>query len=74
VITVADDGVGYNAQGGRKGIGHKNITSRVKKLGGDWEIKSDKGKGTSITIKIPYSEIELEGGQNTLRKNKLQEV
>jgi two-component system, NarL family, sensor kinase len=74
VITVADDGMGFQAQGGKKGIGHKNISSRVQKLGGVWDVSSAKGKGTTITIKIPYSEMDMKGGRSALRKGKLQEA
>ncbi len=74
VITIADNGKGFNAQNGKKGIGHKNISSRVASIHGHWEISSSKGKGTRVTIRIPYSEAGEVRGQDSLRKGNLQEV
>jgi len=74
VIAIADDGKGFNAQNGKKGIGHKNINSRVASIHGHWEISSSKGKGTRVTIRIPYSEAGEVRGQDSLRKGNLQEV
>ncbi|SDQ70099.1 tetratricopeptide repeat-containing sensor histidine kinase [Flagellimonas zhangzhouensis] len=52
-LTIADDGVGFDVNRGRKGIGIRNIISRTKKLKGKLDIDSEKGKGTSISILIP---------------------
>jgi signal transduction histidine kinase len=53
ITTIEDDGLGFDTQKSKKGIGVKNITSRVKQLNGDWEIHSTQGKGTKIVIKVP---------------------
>lgn len=73
-ITVSDDGRGFNTQNGKKGIGHKNITSRVKKMGGQWEVHSEPGKGTRVLIKIPYREFSPEGQKRSGVKKALQKI
>lgn len=52
-LTILDDGVGFDVDKKSKGIGLQNIESRVTSCQGTFEIKSKKGKGTSITIDIP---------------------
>ncbi|WP_127020766.1 tetratricopeptide repeat-containing sensor histidine kinase [Flagellimonas beolgyonensis] len=58
-LTIADDGVGFDVNKGRKGIGLKNIISRTKKVKGTVDIDSKKGTGTTITVTIPARFIEL---------------
>ncbi len=53
-ISLSDDGKGFDPRKGKKGIGHKNITSRVDKLNGRWELSSKIGKGTELILQIPY--------------------
>jgi len=64
IVTLKDNGRGFDDKKGKKGIGHKNITSRVNKLNGDWSLESKPGKGTLVTVKVPYllpeSKIEVQ--------------
>ena len=53
IIHIKDDGKGFQVQKKRKGIGMKNIQSRVQKLKGVLEFTSTIGEGTSVLIKIP---------------------
>lgn len=53
IISLTDDGVGFNVRKGKRGIGLKNITSRVQKLQGTWDIKSKIGEGTTVIINVP---------------------
>lgn len=53
LLKVIDDGVGFNVKKGRRGIGLKNITSRINKINGNLEIKSAPGKGTEMIISVP---------------------
>lgn len=53
VITIKDDGIGFNVKKVRKGIGVKNMKSRIKKLKGKFNINSEINKGTTIILKIP---------------------
>ncbi len=54
LVTLTDDGRGFNTGKGKKGIGHKNIRSRLMKVNGSWEVKSKPGKGTRIFVRIPF--------------------
>ncbi|WP_143592070.1 tetratricopeptide repeat-containing sensor histidine kinase [Tenacibaculum holothuriorum] len=52
-ITLQDDGIGFNTEKKKKGIGIKNINSRVVKIGGTIDLLSEENKGTTLVIKIP---------------------
>ncbi|NRA93675.1 MAG: sensor histidine kinase, partial [Psychroserpens sp.] len=54
LISIADDGKGFDVNKSKKGIGLKNINSRVEDLGGTVDFESEIGSGTVITINIPY--------------------
>lgn len=53
VLTIKDDGLGFKVKQKNKGIGIKNMKSRVEKLNGEIDIHSILNKGTRITIQIP---------------------
>ncbi len=55
-IIVEDDGCGFNYKG-RKGIGLNNITERLSSVKADFNLESSLGKGTTITIDIPISQL-----------------
>jgi len=52
-VILSDNGVGFNPKKNKKGIGQKNIFSRVKKIKAKINIDSQMGKGTKIKITIP---------------------
>jgi sensor histidine kinase YesM len=57
-VTIEDDGVGFDPAApmsdGRKHIGIENVKHRLAVMcGGSMEIKSERGKGTLVTIRIP---------------------
>ncbi len=56
-ILFADNGAGFNAAltAKIKGFGLRSISNRVKLLNGQLNIESAKGKGTSVSIDIPYN-------------------
>lgn len=54
-LSITDDGVGFEVQKSKKGIGLKNITSRVKELNGTVQFQSEIHNGTTTLIKIPYT-------------------
>ncbi|WP_424000345.1 tetratricopeptide repeat-containing sensor histidine kinase [Maribacter sp. IgM3_T14_3] len=52
-VIMSDNGIGYNVNKGKKGIGIRNITSRIDKLNGTFHIDSSEGQGTTISLNIP---------------------
>jgi signal transduction histidine kinase len=57
-IAVEDDGKGFNIElaKSQKGMGLKNIESRVKILKGSFDYRTAPGKGTSVLIDIPATD------------------
>ncbi|TJY38239.1 tetratricopeptide repeat protein [Pontimicrobium aquaticum] len=53
LCTIEDDGSGFNVNKARKGIGLKNIDSRIRDIGGKVEVYSKIDVGTIIKIFIP---------------------
>jgi PAS domain S-box-containing protein len=51
VIEVSDDGVGGAALGGGSGL--RGLTDRVEALGGQLDVRSRRGSGTSLRAEIP---------------------
>ena len=55
IISLKDDGIGFNTEKKKKGIGIKNITARVQKLGGNLEFISKENQGTTLVIITPFN-------------------
>ncbi len=59
IIDIKDNGVGFEAKmyevGKGLGYGLSNILATVEKLNGKVDIKSAKGEGTEVLIKIPIN-------------------
>jgi signal transduction histidine kinase len=53
LLVINDDGIGFNVNKGKKGIGLQNMLSRINECKGTFEVKSKKGEGTTITVRIP---------------------
>ena len=53
-LTVEDNGKGFDPNAKYSGIGLQNIKSRVDFLGGEIDIGSAPGEGTSIFISAPF--------------------
>jgi two-component system sensor histidine kinase UhpB len=53
VITITDNGVGFDPRKRMKGIGLMNITSRAEVHNGDVDIISAPGSGCTVKISIP---------------------
>ncbi len=75
-ITIVDDGKGFLLKKGKKGIGMRNIASRIKKLNGTWNIDSEIGKGTQLTFVIPtvYNERITDVTSIEIEEKNLQEI
>ncbi len=56
-LSIADNGIGFDTNRGKRGIGLRNVTSRVKKLKGTLRLESAKGKGTTVLVFIPSGPI-----------------
>ncbi len=54
-IQIVDDGIGFDTKKSKKGIGIKNINSRIAKLQGNVSLVSEPNKGTHLQIKIPVT-------------------
>jgi two-component system NarL family sensor kinase len=52
LVSITDDGVGFDSSKIKNGIGLKNIKSRVKEIGGKLQLNSAVGGGTNININI----------------------
>jgi signal transduction histidine kinase len=50
-LTITDDGIG--GADSRKGSGLIGLTDRVEAHGGQLEISSQTGRGTSLVVTIP---------------------
>jgi signal transduction histidine kinase len=53
LMSIKDDGKGFNVTKARKGIGLKNIASRAEEIGGEVKIDSEINVGTTFKISIP---------------------
>jgi signal transduction histidine kinase len=74
VITIQDNGKGFDLSRGKKGIGHKNIESRVKKINGKWHLRSAPGIGTTVLLEIPLEYISQEAKKEISLPKDLQEA
>lgn len=53
-LAIEDDGDGFDVNKSKKGIGIKNINSRVNEVEGTAQFNSEPNKGTEVLISIPY--------------------
>lgn len=53
VLSILDNGKGFDVQKSKKGIGLKNIEDRIKEINGKLNINSQVNKGTNIIIIVP---------------------
>ncbi len=57
ILTIADDGCGFDMEANRSGNGLRNIRLRAEKLQGTATIQAEPGKGTFITCIFPVPTI-----------------
>jgi len=62
VVTVQDDGIGFDRSERFPGMGLKNMQKRAETLGGQVDIMSSLGQGTQIRLKIPMACMNKEKG------------
>ena len=53
IVSINDNGTGFDIKKQKKGIGIKNMKSRIQKLNGVFSIQSKIGKGTTVHFTIP---------------------
>lgn len=58
LLEISDDGVGFDLHQMRMALGHglANMVTRAHKVGGDIELNSEPGKGTSILAWAPLNQ------------------
>ena len=56
VLKITDDGKGFDTgnAGQKKTLGLLGMKERTLMMGGSYEIKSQPGKGTTVTIAAPF--------------------
>lgn len=59
-LKITDDGDGFEVSGKKKGIGLQNMLSRTNECDGVFDIKSKKGKGTTVVVTIPIIKKTIE--------------
>lgn len=55
VISIRDDGIGFDSRDQFPGMGLKNIQARVEELGGNLDIISKPEQGTKLSLNIPMA-------------------
>jgi len=59
ILSIKDDGVGFDVSSKRNGVGLQNISSRAELLDGEVIIHSSPGKGCELQVIFDYNEIML---------------
>jgi PAS domain S-box-containing protein len=56
ILSITDNGVGFDTQKKRNGIGIANINSRVSTYNGNVDFISKPGKGCTLTVTFPFTD------------------
>ncbi|NVN92678.1 MAG: PAS domain S-box protein [Desulfuromonadales bacterium] len=70
IVHVIDQGVGFDHPDAlmkhitRGSYGLYNVQQRIEQMGGRFAIESTPGRGTSVTLMVPFSERESDRGSN----------
>jgi len=56
-ITIGDNGVGFDFEQRRDGLGVGNITRRMSQLGGSASFESTPGEGTCVVLDAPFHQL-----------------
>jgi signal transduction histidine kinase len=57
ILKVKDNGIGITSEAEvREGFGFANMRARVKKLKGTLDVRTAPGRGTSITVRVPFKQ------------------
>jgi signal transduction histidine kinase len=55
-LVIADDGVGFQPENTKNGMGLKNIQNRIYLINGTLQVKSSAGNGCIIEIQFPIND------------------
>ena len=58
-VSVADDGTGFDAAGSTAGRGLTNMRDRIDAVGGTVTIRSSRGDGTQVDLRVPSADRAL---------------
>jgi signal transduction histidine kinase len=58
-FTTSDDGAGYDSRHTPMGSGLRNMADRLAALGGDLDVRSAPGRGTTVTGRLPFPAASL---------------
>jgi signal transduction histidine kinase len=56
ILTVRDDGVGFDSTGetAQSGLGLSSMRERAQLAGGSFNLRSQPGKGTTVSVTVPF--------------------
>jgi ligand-binding sensor domain-containing protein/two-component sensor histidine kinase len=54
VLSVRDNGQGFDPGDDVHGLGLRSMRERARKIGGSLEVASARGQGTSVTLRVPF--------------------
>lgn len=57
LMTIRDDGMGFDITQTQTGLGLSGIRERVVALNGEFEIQTEMGKGVKIIITVPLKNV-----------------
>jgi signal transduction histidine kinase len=56
-LEVADDGIGFDPAGAKRGSGLTNLEDRARAVGGDMIVESGPGAGTRLSVTLPRESV-----------------
>ena len=60
ILTVQDDGRGFDPQAPRQGsLGQRSMRERAAGAGGTLSVQSAEGEGTSVTLTLPATQVTV---------------
>lgn len=57
ILNIVDEGIGFEMDSKKSGIGFENIRRRTESMNGSLDIVSAPGKGTRVTVQVPVASV-----------------
>jgi signal transduction histidine kinase len=54
VLTIADNGIGFDVDAARTGIGLISMSERAEQVGAILQMQSRRGGGTQVEVSVPF--------------------